>query len=223
MRRSRRLTPARVIDFGIHVRVEAVLLRGRHASSVVCGCFSAKRIRTMDLMPLNPYFHGTTSRSGAPFWFGQHLAVEAHGERASADASPRRSAGPRRTATRAPGSACPASARGSARREELDELRLRRRLDALQQVARAGTRPTGSPSTTPRRSACGRCAPRAGAREAVVEVESLRLRDLALDRDRPRPRLERLRVARRIVLVGAELVVVVVGVMSLKRSASRWC
>ena len=31
-------------------------------------------------MLLNPYFHGTTSRSGAPFWFGQHRPVQADGE-----------------------------------------------------------------------------------------------------------------------------------------------
>ena len=34
------------------------------------GCFSTSRMRTIDLMLLKPYFHGTTSRSGAPFWFG---------------------------------------------------------------------------------------------------------------------------------------------------------
>jgi hypothetical protein len=39
----------------------------------VGGCFSTKRILTIDLMPLKPYFHGTTSRSGAPFWFGSTL------------------------------------------------------------------------------------------------------------------------------------------------------
>jgi len=37
---------------------------------VVDGCFSVKRILTMDLMPLKPYFHGTTRRRGAPFWLG---------------------------------------------------------------------------------------------------------------------------------------------------------
>jgi hypothetical protein len=28
-------------------------------------------MRTIDLMPLKPYFHGTTSRIGAPFWLGK--------------------------------------------------------------------------------------------------------------------------------------------------------
>ena len=37
---------------------------------VVGGCFSTNRIFTMDLMLLKPYFHGTTRRSGAPFWLG---------------------------------------------------------------------------------------------------------------------------------------------------------
>ena len=32
-----------------------------------------KRILTIDLTPLKPYFQGTTSRSGAPFWFGSIL------------------------------------------------------------------------------------------------------------------------------------------------------
>jgi hypothetical protein len=27
-------------------------------------------MRTTDLMPLKPYFHGTMSLIGAPFWFG---------------------------------------------------------------------------------------------------------------------------------------------------------
>ena len=36
----------------------------------VFGWVSVRRMRTIDLMPLKPYFHGTTSRSGAPFWLG---------------------------------------------------------------------------------------------------------------------------------------------------------
>ena len=28
-------------------------------------------MRVMDLMPLKPYFHGTTSLTGAPFWLGR--------------------------------------------------------------------------------------------------------------------------------------------------------
>jgi hypothetical protein len=34
-------------------------------------------MRTIDLMLLKPYFHGTTRRSGAPFWFGSTFAVQA--------------------------------------------------------------------------------------------------------------------------------------------------
>ena len=37
---------------------------------VVAGCVSVSRSLTTDLMLLKPYFHGTTSRSGAPSWFG---------------------------------------------------------------------------------------------------------------------------------------------------------
>ena len=81
-----------------------------------------------------------------------------------------------------------------------------------EQRRRAGSRATGSPSTTPRRSAAGRRAPRAGEpRGASSSVERAGLRDLALDRDRPRPRRGASRAfARRVVLVGAELVEVVV-------------
>ncbi len=35
--------------------------------------FSVKSMRTIDLMLMKPYFQGTTSRSGAPFWFGSGL------------------------------------------------------------------------------------------------------------------------------------------------------
>ena len=38
---------------------------------LVTGMRSVKSMRTIALMLLNPYFHGTTSRSGAPFWFGR--------------------------------------------------------------------------------------------------------------------------------------------------------
>ena len=36
----------------------------------VTGCWSVSVILSIDLMLLKPYFHGTTSRIGAPFWFG---------------------------------------------------------------------------------------------------------------------------------------------------------
>ncbi len=78
MRRSRRLAPARVIDLGVHVGVEAVLAAAPALFHVRRRLASTKRIFTIDLMPLKPYFHGTTRRSGAPFWPGQRLAVEAH-------------------------------------------------------------------------------------------------------------------------------------------------
>ena len=40
---------------------------------VVVGWVSMNRIRTIALPPLKPYFQGTTSRSGAPFWLGSGL------------------------------------------------------------------------------------------------------------------------------------------------------
>ena len=43
----------------------------RRCSRTWAAAVSVKRISTIDLMPLKPYFQGTTSRSGAPFWFGR--------------------------------------------------------------------------------------------------------------------------------------------------------
>ena len=40
---------------------------------LVNGMRSTKVIATIDLMPLKPYFHGTTSRSGAPSCCGSGL------------------------------------------------------------------------------------------------------------------------------------------------------
>ena len=37
---------------------------------MVGGSSATKEMRTIDLIDLKPYFHGTTSRIGAPFWFG---------------------------------------------------------------------------------------------------------------------------------------------------------
>src|SRR3546814_17873178 len=40
---------------------------------VVSGIFATNLISTIDLMPLKPYFHATTSRSVAPFCCGSGL------------------------------------------------------------------------------------------------------------------------------------------------------
>jgi len=37
---------------------------------VFCGWRAVNSIFTINLIPLKPYFHGVTSRSGAPFWLG---------------------------------------------------------------------------------------------------------------------------------------------------------
>src|SRR5262245_17309879 len=42
-------------------------------SQNVRGRVASNRKRTIDLMDLKPYFHGTASRSGAPFCFGSGL------------------------------------------------------------------------------------------------------------------------------------------------------
>ncbi len=47
--------------------------------------------------------------------------------------------------------------------------------------------------------------------QECIEIEHAGLRDLAFDRDGPGPRPQRVRVARRVLLVGAEFVEVVVG------------
>ena len=67
-----RLAPTRVIDFRIHVRIKTVLARCA-MFQLVLGRVDMKRILTMLLIPLNPYFQGTTSRMGAPFWLGMAL------------------------------------------------------------------------------------------------------------------------------------------------------
>ena len=65
-----RLTPPRVVDLGVNVGEEPVLARVRSMFQVVAGRVDCSVIFTIDLIPLKPYFHGTTSRSGAPFWAG---------------------------------------------------------------------------------------------------------------------------------------------------------
>ncbi len=66
------LTPARVIHRRIDVGVEAVFV-GASRFQVVGGISSTSRMETMLLMLLKPYFQGTTSRIGAPFWAGSAL------------------------------------------------------------------------------------------------------------------------------------------------------
>jgi hypothetical protein len=52
-------------------RLAPTLMRRAANSQELTGCWSTKRSLTIDLMLLKPYFHGTTSRSGAPFWLGR--------------------------------------------------------------------------------------------------------------------------------------------------------
>ena len=49
---------------------EATVFRRPAVCHVVSGCLRTNEIFTIDFAPLNPYFHGTTSRTGVPFWFG---------------------------------------------------------------------------------------------------------------------------------------------------------
>ena len=58
-----------MVDVGVDVGIEAVF-GGPARIQLVSGCFSTKRILTSDLPLLKPYFQGTTTRTGAPFWFG---------------------------------------------------------------------------------------------------------------------------------------------------------
>ena len=44
--------------------------RGLDFIHAVDGWPGQKRMATIDLIDLKPYFHGTTSRIGAPFWLG---------------------------------------------------------------------------------------------------------------------------------------------------------
>ena len=49
---------------------------GADLFQAVAGCLSVKRMRTIDLQLLNPYFHGSTMRTGAPSWLGSAKYVE---------------------------------------------------------------------------------------------------------------------------------------------------
>ncbi len=60
------LTPARMIDVRVHVGVEPVLVR-REVIPKRLWLLRHKLDLANDFAPLKPYFHGTTSRIGAPF------------------------------------------------------------------------------------------------------------------------------------------------------------
>ena len=140
----------------------------------------ASRIFTIDLMLLKPYFHGTTRRSGAPFWLGSVAPVHADREdRERVHGLVHAQAFAVRPV---------AGSRGAARASARDRRASRRPRTSRASSARsaraprrAGCRATGSPSTTPRRSAGGRCAPRAGAARAASRAARRRA-------SRPRPR-----------------------------------
>ena len=66
------LGPARVRKGRVHIRPEAVFAR-RDLFQKVVGRSSEKWKRTIDLMCLKPYFHGTARRNGAPNCFASGL------------------------------------------------------------------------------------------------------------------------------------------------------
>ena len=66
------LGPARVRHLGVDVGPEAVLRRPDLLQKVL-GRSSVKWKRTMPLVDLKPYFHGTARRRGAPFCLGMGL------------------------------------------------------------------------------------------------------------------------------------------------------
>ena len=49
------------------MRANKIKQKWKAGQCVSLGWLSVSRISTIDLIPLNPYFHGTTSRIGAPF------------------------------------------------------------------------------------------------------------------------------------------------------------
>jgi hypothetical protein len=131
MRRSLRLAPARVVDRRVHVGIEAVLLGADSStrSSAVFGEADAHD-RLDALEAVFPRHH---QRSGAPFWFGSRSPYSPT-PAASADASPRRCAGPRDRASRAPGALAGHLLRAAG--GELHVLRREVRLEALLQQRR---------------------------------------------------------------------------------------
>ena len=114
-----------MVDGGVHVRSRNRTRSARAALQVVAGCSATRRMRTIDLMLLKPYFHGTTRRSGAPFWLGRSRAVQARREERERMHAPRRCAAPRRRASPARRAAGPASARdrGESRRRRTSRAR----------------------------------------------------------------------------------------------------
>jgi hypothetical protein len=125
---------------------------------VVGGMVSVRLIRTIDLIDLNPYFHGTTSRIGAPFCFGASARRKARSQESSADASPRPDADPRGRAIPESDFAGRTSPPGAAGFES-HELGARLHAHADPAGPKAETRSRARPSTRPRHSGIGRCVP----------------------------------------------------------------
>ena len=183
----------------------------RRSTSSSAAC-STSAILTIDLMLLKPYFHGTTSRSGAPFWLGRSrpympVARIASGCIASSMRSPSRYG---QSSTLAP---LAGHLLGIEQRLERHVLRARRRLEAAR-----GRPPSGMP--TPR----DHHRPRLDAAQpvdALLERDAAAADPRARSRRASRPRRRRApsTAGRRTVrrsrrgrsLRGAELVEVVVG------------
>ena len=165
-----------------------------------------RRIFTIDLMPLNPYFHGTTRRSGAPSCGGSS-GRRARSRASSAGALLRRSAALRRRASRA----SLALARHLLRVESVVNATYFAREAArpAHEHSPAETPARESPSTMPRRSACGRSAPRAGTNATDRRCRRSRLADHPVDSD-VKVGCETCARSARGLLVDAELVEVVV-------------
>ncbi len=154
-----RLAPARMIDLRVDVGIEAVLagvlLLPGDRRLLVGEADAHDRLDALEAVL--PRHHQPDRRA---VLVGQRLAVEADGqdgERMHGLVEPQAlDVGPGQRLEQA---ALARHLRRPHQRFERDVLGAALRLDALEHLGRAGSRPRGSPSTSPPRSACGRCAP----------------------------------------------------------------
>src|SRR2546428_2994412 len=209
------LAPARVVDGGVHVGVEAVLLRRRLVPGrlrLLLGETDAHdRLRALEaVLPRDDDAHGRA------VLVGEHLAVHADRQQrervhrlVEAQSLRVRPVEPA-AETEEPG-LLRGELLGVLEGRELDVLRLARGLGALEYHRQRVADPRDD--HRPRLHAAQRVDALLERRglEELVDVEALWLGHEPVDDDRPRPGTEGVAAPRGIALVGAELVEVVVG------------
>ena len=217
-----RLAPARVIVLRVDVRVEPVLVRRvlvpRRRRLLVDERDLHDRLDALEAV-LPRHDELAPARRPAAAAPGRRARSRA----ARAGASPRRGAGPRRTATSSTPVFWFGMRVGSSSVSNATYFALPMRLDRVEQLRRARSRPTARPSTTPRRSGCDRRAPRAARASRMSSRSNTRGLWHSPPTSTFQPSVLKLgRRGRDAVLVRRELVeVVVVGDLDARASAPR--